>query len=365
MPKKKREILLIAGAGNFIGRRSALMALEQGRYKVIAADRPGTELSFLEKLGAEIRIGDPCSYTECSEMLKGADLVLDATSEYDLSLPHKAMMLANFEPARTMAGVAADIGVGQYVLCSTVEVYGNPVKTPITENSRLSPENRYGLSKLRAEQACVRIGAENKMPVTILRPSIIYGPGGIHLPGILYALPYLMQEYLGFAPKPVGGPMINAVHVDDVAGALLFLVGNEKSYGRIYNVSDNDWLSLGEFIEKLWEPTGIKWRLKVPVTKLPLKLASIFGNILIPDFALNLFNSALAGQWKKVVSSKGIKPTLDPRIDRGLFGYASGDHIYDNSKIRNLGYELAFPEFDKGYLETINWMKQNQWVPSA
>ena len=59
---------------------------------------------------------------------------------------------------------------------SSASVYGNPVKTPISENHPLKPLSPYGLSKLMSEQV-VEFYGELGLKYVIIRPFNVYGPG--------------------------------------------------------------------------------------------------------------------------------------------------------------------------------------------
>lgn len=365
MAGKSKKKLLVTGAADFVGEQTARMAIEEYGYSVVAQDNPGTDFEVLEKAGAKTIAAELTDPEQCARLIHGVDIVCHTATLFDLSLSRRALMRANHTSTKVLCEAAAKAGVGHFIFCSTADVYGTHKNVPINEQARLTPENDYSFSKLRAEQSVFAIGAEYEMPVTILRPSVIYGPGGVYLPTILCVLPYLIQDLVGFTPRFVGGPMVNAAHVEDVAGAMLFVAGRPKSFGNVYNVSDNDWLSLGEFVEKMWEPTGAHWWLKIPVMKLPLKVASIFGNILLPDVAIDLVNFILQRRWDKVVKDRRVLPFLSPRFDRGFFTYAMGDHVYDNSKLKNLGYKLRFEKFDRGYEKTVRWYMQNRWMPDS
>lgn len=56
-------------------------------------------------------------------------------------------------------------------------VYAVPFTNPILENSALGVSNPYGHSKLLAEEICQFYSKNFDVPVTILRPFNIYGPG--------------------------------------------------------------------------------------------------------------------------------------------------------------------------------------------
>lgn len=56
-------------------------------------------------------------------------------------------------------------------------VYGVPQRLPVAEDHPVAPNNPYALSKVLAEQACSFHASVTGLPVTIVRPFNIYGPG--------------------------------------------------------------------------------------------------------------------------------------------------------------------------------------------
>lgn len=365
MPGKKRKTLLITGAGGFVGRRVTELALSDGVYNVRGTDLPAVSLSDLEKKGATVVPGDITDEGFCNEIVKGADYVVHVAAAFDLSLERKKLMRVNHMATKFLGRACADAKVGQFVFCSTADIYDSNENAPVAEDSKKSPENDYSFSKYLAEQTLVDLSHETKLPVSILRPTMIYGPAGTYASSLFCTVPYIIQYNIGFMPRPVGGPLVNAVHVDDVAGALLYLTGNPKAFGEAYNISDDDWLSLGEFIEKLCDPIGVNWKMSVPLFKLPVKVAGIVGNIATPDFMLKMINVQLKRYWGQIVLDYKLEPALSPRFDRGYFSYLYGDHAFDNTKLKALGYKLRYPSFDRGYEQAVQWYKNHNWIPSA
>jgi nucleoside-diphosphate-sugar epimerase len=47
----------------------------------------------------------------------------------------------------------------------------------LNENSSCHPDSPYGRSKLQAEQALIELAKDSNMTWTILRPTLVYGPG--------------------------------------------------------------------------------------------------------------------------------------------------------------------------------------------
>lgn len=58
-------------------------------------------------------------------------------------------------------------------------VYGNPLTTPVTETHPLRPQSYHGAGKVAAEAFlhAFRAHSATAQPVTVLRPSNLYGPG--------------------------------------------------------------------------------------------------------------------------------------------------------------------------------------------
>lgn len=365
MPTKKKSTLLITGAAGFVGQRTVELALAETDFSVCAADHPQADLDAARRAGARVRSGDLAHPEKCARILRGADVVMHLASVYDPTRTRAELMRMNRATTRTLAKAAAQSRVRHFLFCSTAEVYGAHRDVPIKEDARKVPDNDFSLSMLAAEQAVMRIGRETGMPVTILRPAIVYGPGGSFLSSALVIAPFLAPRIARMLPTFTGGPLINAVHVDDVAGALLFLAERSGAFGEAFNVADDDWLALGEFLEKIWETIGVRGWVKLPMMKGPVKWASIFLDIATPDFALDMVNYVLERRWERVQRERHVDSALSPRLDRGFLSYGAADHVYDTTKLTQLGYRLRYPNFDRGYAQTVANYKKRNWLPGV
>ncbi len=65
----------------------------------------------------------------------------------------------------------------RYIHLSSAAVYGNPHQLPISENSPMSPISPYGFHKWQSEIICKEYADLFNIPVLILRPFSVYGPG--------------------------------------------------------------------------------------------------------------------------------------------------------------------------------------------
>ena len=124
-------------------------------------------------------------------------------------------------------------------------------------------------------------------------------------------------------------------------------------------------MTMGEYVYNMWNPIGVKWRFSIPLPLKILKSASLLGNAFIHNFLIDVFNRILQMRWKKVIDQEKLVPILNPRFDRGFFSYGMGDHVFDNSRLKDLGYEFQYPSFVNGYHQTVQWYKDHNWIPKA
>ena len=79
----------------------------------------------------------------------------------------------NIELAEHVGRAAAAAGA-RMVFLSSVKVHGELSATPLTERSPIAPQDVYGESKARAEDALRGIA---DLSLTVVRPPLVYGPG--------------------------------------------------------------------------------------------------------------------------------------------------------------------------------------------
>ncbi len=60
---------------------------------------------------------------------------------------------------------------------SSAAVYGTPSQLPVTEDSAPNPLSPYGWHKLISEQLCKEYVQLYRMPIAVVRPFSVYGPG--------------------------------------------------------------------------------------------------------------------------------------------------------------------------------------------
>ncbi|HEX3036475.1 MAG TPA: SDR family NAD(P)-dependent oxidoreductase [Thermodesulfobacteriota bacterium] len=103
---------------------------------------------------------------------------------------------------------------------STIDVYGQTVFVPVSENHPTRPASYYGVSKLATEGLLRVYSDRTGVPVTVLRLSQVYGPGDTSGK----AIPNFIRAALRGEPPTIygdGSDMRDYVYVDDVIDSVL------------------------------------------------------------------------------------------------------------------------------------------------
>jgi len=190
---------------------------------------------------------------------------------------------------------------------STTGVYGDAQGAWVNENTSPKPQQERSIRRF----ACEKQWLETNLPVQILRLPGIYGPGRS-------AFESLMAGTTKMVDKP--GQVFSRVHVDDIAGAVLFLI-NLYSKGKnpyVVNVADN-------------LPTN---------------------NLEVIAFAAKIANKSLPS----TVPFEIAKETMSPMA----LSFWQENRKVDNKLLCiKLGYSLIYPNFKSGLKNCFSNLKKN------
>lgn len=204
MAERPRVAVVTGGAGFIGGRLSALLA-ERG-YDVRRLDvRPG----------AGVVVGDVTTPSGW-DAIDGADVVFHTAALVGESGSREAFRRLNVDAVRIGLDAAERFGVGRFVHFSSKVVHGSSFPDGVDETGPVQPTgNPYTDTKIASEHLCLARHAAGRVPVTIVRPGDVYGPGSVQWT----ARPVEMMKRGLFALPDRGRGIVTATHVDDlVAG---------------------------------------------------------------------------------------------------------------------------------------------------
>ncbi|GAA2875479.1 NAD-dependent epimerase/dehydratase family protein [Nonomuraea rubra] len=191
---------LVTGATGFIGRRLTRMILARGGA-VTALARPSARARALRELGVQVVTGDLTTGRGLTEALRGADRVIHLAAALRARGPAGFWTVNRDGVARLVRALAAQRRPARLVLCSSLAA-GPAISL-------------YGASKRAGEQVAREYAGQ--VPVVIVRPGIVYGPGEeALLPALLPMIRLGVVVKAGYGPRRYG-----LVYVDDLCTALL------------------------------------------------------------------------------------------------------------------------------------------------
>ena len=149
------------------------------------------------------------------------------------------------------------------LIASTSEIYGKNDKVPLNEeDDRIIGhplKSRWSYSEAKAvdESLAYFYYLEKKLPVRIVRFFNTVGPRQVGHYGMV--LPRFVSAALKNEPLSVygSGDQIRCFcHVDDAVRALLLVMDSDKAIGEVFNVGNNQQISIMDLAKKVIELTG-------------------------------------------------------------------------------------------------------------
>ena len=293
--------VFVTGATGFIGSEVARRLRRRGD-DVVALVRDRSATGGLEEIGCQLVEGDLGSAGVIAGGMRGCDAAIHLAAMYEVGIPKSrrpAMYAANVEGTRTVLATALELKIPKVVYVSTVNAFGNTEGQVVDETHQHSERyvSYYDETKHLAHKLA-REMIDRGLPLVIVQPGGVYGPGDTSLQGRL--ITQFLDGKLPAMMFPDTG--INMVHRDDVAEGILLAL-DKGNPGEAY-VLGGQITTMGEAIRTLGKVAGRKPpRITVPpaVIKALAPLGPIIGPALGQGPNLHEIISAVDGvtYWAK------------------------------------------------------------------
>ena len=253
--------VLITGAGGFTGLALARSLVGRG-YSVRGLVR-STGAAELSAAGVEVLEGDIREEDVVHEAVAGMDLVYHLAAVFRRAgVPDSEYRSVHVDATCLLLEASAAAGVGRVVHCSTVGVHGDVARDhPATEDAPLHPGDIYQETKLEGEMMARATARRVGIPLTVVRPGPIYGPGDRRLYKLIGGIARRRFRLLGD-----GTPHFQMVYVDDLNEGLRLAGESPQAEGRTYIIAGDEAPTLQELVVQIAEAAAVPPpKLKLPV----------------------------------------------------------------------------------------------------
>jgi nucleoside-diphosphate-sugar epimerase len=206
----------------------------------------------------EFVLGDVRDYKALERATRGCDVVFHFAAllgvEKILNIPLDVLEVNERGTANALKAAARN-DVERFVFSSSSEIYGEPRKVPVTEDTPPSPVSIYGVSKLAAEAYCNAYARTTGLEVTCLRFFNVYGPG--------QAEEFVISRFIsrvarGQPPIIYGtGEQVRAyTYISDAIDGVLLATSHRNGANETFNVGSKECVTVAELARLVIEISG-------------------------------------------------------------------------------------------------------------
>jgi uncharacterized protein YbjT (DUF2867 family) len=151
--------------------------------------------------------------------------------------------------------------------------------------SRVDADRASGFPVLKAKGIAEEYIRKSGVPYTILRASLLFGPGDDFITGMVL----LLTASPGFLPMPgKGQTQLQPLWVEDFATCLVWSLNNPDTINRTYDMGGSESLSLRQMFEIVMEVSGKK-RVMVNWPMQSMRALTILLEFIFPRFPTSIF----------------------------------------------------------------------------
>jgi nucleoside-diphosphate-sugar epimerase len=322
----------LTGATGYTGGR-LLEALAARGDEVSILVRATAERSRIPAGSWRLVQGDLAGAEALARLVEGCDAVVHVAAVYRTAgHPDAYYREVNVEGTRRLLEAAARAGVRRFVHTSTVGVHGHVAHPPADESAPLAPGDIYQQTKVEAEQLALRYGRERALPVVVVRPGAIYGPGETRLLKLFRAIARGRYAIVGS-----GRAFYHPVYIDDLVAGYLLALDRTDGGGEAFILAGPSYVAQSELAASIARHTGGR--------VLPLR---------IPAAPL---------RWAGALCEAVCVPLgLEPPLHRRRVEFWTKSRAFSIEKARRvLGYAPRV-DVEEGVARTAAWYRTAGWL---
>jgi dihydroflavonol-4-reductase len=303
-------------------------------YPVRALVRDPARAAALEEAGVTLVQGDVRDPASARAAVAGIDTVYHLAAVFRTAgQPNSEYRMVHVNGTRHLVEASAAAGVRRFVHCSTVGVHGSVDRdAPATEEAPFRPGDIYQRTKLEGEQMAVETANRVGLPLTVVRPGPIYGPGDRRFLKMIGGIARRRFVLLGD-----GTPRFQMVYIDDLTEGFRLAGEVPAAVGRTYIITGDEAPTLNELVNQI----------------------AAIAKVRPPPFRLPVWPFYLAGAVFEAVC---IPLRIEPPIYRRRVKFFTSNRWFDTSRARReLGFVARVP-LAVGIERTLESYRRLHWL---
>ena len=321
----------LTGATGYTGGRLLHRLLGRGDEVSILArggSRPPREAA-----AARVVEGDLSDRGALDRLVEGAEAVVHVAAVYRTAgHPDAYYRDVNVGGTERLLESAARRGVRRFVHTSTVGVHGHVARPPADEATPVRPGDVYQATKAEAEALALAFGRSHGVPVAVVRPAAIYGPGDTRHLKLFRAVARGRYAVVGS-----GRALYHPVYIDDLVEGFVLALDRPEAVGEAFIIGGPDYLTQSELALLVARHTrGRVLPFRVPAW--PLQLAGSLCEAVCVPFG------------------------IEPPLHRRRVDFWTKSRAFSIEKARRvLGYAPSVG-VDEGVARTAAWYREAGWL---
>jgi len=322
----------LTGASGYTGGR--LLAALRDRGDEVSVLVRARSLSDAVRLRASRVVeGDLADAEALDRLVSGQDAVLHVAAVYRTAgHPDDYYREVNVRGTGRLLEAAARHGVRRFVHTSTVGVHGHVENPPADEVAPLAPGDIYQETKAEGEALAFDYHRRRGVPVSVVRPGAIYGPGETRLLKLFRAIARGRYAIVGS-----GRTFYHPVYIDDLVKGYLLALDRDQAVGEAFLICGPSYVSQQDLAALVAKHTGGR----VLPFRIPARPIQWAGDLV-----------------EAICVPLGIEPPLHRR--RVDFWTKSRAFRIDKAR-RLLGYDPKVG-LDEGIARTAAWYREAGWL---